>query len=69
MSRFYSTREVAEFLGFSADETWRIRRLFEDGTLGEPGRFAGRRAIPATLIPHIVDALRARGWLQQEATT
>ena len=57
---FLSTREVAELL--NAD-TWRVRRLFEDGTLPEPGRFAGKRAIPGSSIPQIVDALRDRGWL------
>ena len=60
MRRIYSTHNVADFLGV---ETWRIRRIFEDGTLPEPDRFAGKRAIPAELIPAIVDALRARGWL------
>lgn len=59
-----STREVAEFLG--TDE-WRVRRLFESGTLPEPPRFTGKRAIPAEMIPLIVDALRARGWLPAEA--
>jgi hypothetical protein len=58
-----STREVAEFLG---TQTWRVRRLFEDGTLAEPARFAGKRAIPADLIPAIVDALRDRGWLPND---
>lgn len=56
----YSTREVAEVIG--TDE-WRVRRLFEDGTLEEPQRFAGKRAIPSSLVPLIVDALRKRGWL------
>jgi hypothetical protein len=58
-----STREVADFLG---TQTWRVRRLFEDGTLAEPARFAGKRAIPASLIPAIVDALRERGWLPSD---
>jgi hypothetical protein len=62
-----TTRQVADFLG--TDE-WRVRRLFEDGTLAEPERFAGKRAISRSLIPGIVDALRNRGWLQtEEATT
>jgi hypothetical protein len=56
----FSTRQVAEFVGV---DVWRVRRLFEDGTLAEPNRFAGKRAIPQTLVPSIVDALRARGWL------
>ncbi len=58
-----STRQVAEFLG--TDE-WRIRRLFEDGTLPEPDRFAGRRIISSVMVPAIVDALRNRGWLPAE---
>jgi len=56
----YSTRQVADILGV---ETWRVQRLFETGTLPEPGRFAGKRAIPPALIPQIVDALRQRDWL------
>ena len=60
MPRPLSTREVAEFLEI---KTWRVRRLFEDGTLEEPDRFAGKRMIPATLLPAIIDALRLRGWL------
>lgn len=60
MAKIYSTRQVADFLG--TDE-WRVRRLFEDGTLSEPHRFAGKRAIPNDLIPDIVDRLRDRGWL------
>ena len=60
MPNFYTTRELADMLG---TVTWRIRRLFEDGTLPEPPRFAGKRAIPGNMIPAIVDALRVRGWL------
>ena len=60
MPQFFTTHELAELLG---SETWRVRRLFEDGTLPEPGRFAGKRAIPRESIPQIVDALRNRGWL------
>ena len=65
MPNLYTTRELADILG--TDE-WRVRRLFEDGTLPEPGRFAGKRAIPGEMIPAIVDALRARGWLPIELT-
>jgi hypothetical protein len=64
MPAFFSTHDIADLLGV---ETWRVRRLFEDGTLPEPGRFAGKRAIPRETIPAIVDALRARGWLGQQA--
>lgn len=67
MDRFFSTRETAEAVGLTAADEWRVRRLFEDGTLPEPGRFAGKRVIPAKIIPQIVDALRARGWLPAAA--
>lgn len=61
MSRnVFSTAEVAKLLGI---ETWRVRRLFEDGTLPEPDRFAGKRAIAHDTVPAIVDALRERHWL------
>lgn len=62
----FTTRQVAETLG--TDE-WRIRRVFEDGTLPEPEKFGGKRCIRGTLIPQIVDALRARGWLPAEEAT
>ena len=65
MPRFYTTRELAELLG---TETWRVRRLYESGTLPEPPRFARSRAIPREHIPAIVDALRDRGWLPVELT-
>ena len=64
MEAAFTTGDVARFVG--TDE-WRIRRLFEDGTLPEPTRFGGKRAIPSKLIPAIVDALRARGWLPESA--
>lgn len=60
MPELFTTREVADLFG---SDTWRVRRLFEDGTLPEPGRFAGKRAIPRQLLPAIVEALKARGWL------
>ena len=63
MTQFYSTREVADLLG---TDTWRIRRLFEDGTLPETDRFVGKRVIPPVMVPAIVDALRDRGWLPSE---
>jgi hypothetical protein len=64
MPTIFSTREVAELLGLPRSETWRVRRLFEDGTLPEPGRFAGKRAIPRESVPRILDALRTRGWIK-----
>ena len=63
MPDIYSTRQMAELLG---TQTWRVRRLFEDGTLPEPARFAGKRAIPRESLPAILDALRNRGWLPVE---
>ena len=66
MPNFFSTRDVADLLG---TDTWRVRRLFEDGTLKEPGRFSGKRAIPRESLPAIVDALRVRGWLPQSQPT
>ncbi len=64
MPDFFTTREMADLLG---TQTWRIRRLFEDGTLPEPPRFVGKRAIPHQSTPSVVDALRKRGWLPAEA--
>ena len=60
-----STREIAEMLG---TDVWRIQRLFEDGNLDEPPRFAGKRMINSRALPIIIDALRRRGWLATEAT-
>ena len=60
VDRQFSSRELAEILG---TETWRIQRIFQDGTLPEPPRLAGRRCIQSSQIPAIVDALRARRWL------
>lgn len=59
MQRF-TTREVADLLG--TDE-WRVRRLYEDGTLPEPDWFGGKRAIPHQQLLAVIDALRNRGWL------
>jgi len=60
MPKLFTTREVAELLGTLE---WRVRRLFEDGSLPEPDKFGGKRAIPGSLIPQIVDLLRERNWL------
>ena len=65
MPNHFSTRELADLLG---SRTWRVRRLYEDGTLPEPDRFVGKRIIPRESIPEIVDALRSRGWLPESQT-
>jgi predicted site-specific integrase-resolvase len=65
MARSLTTREIADLLGV---ETWRVRRLYEDGDLPEPARFAGKRVIPSSDIPAVVDALRRRRWLLEEAS-
>jgi hypothetical protein len=60
MPDWFTTKEVADLCTI---DTWRVQRLFEDGTLPEPSRFAGKRAIPRKMLPAIFNALRARGWL------
>lgn len=60
MPRVLTTKQVADLLGVAC---WRVQRVFENGDVAEPDRFAGKRAIPRELLPQIVDALRAHGWL------
>ena len=57
MPTHLTTHEVAILAG---SDTWRVRRLFEDGTLPEPPRFAGRRAIPRELLPDIFGKLKTK---------
>jgi hypothetical protein len=64
MSEIFTTAQLGKLLGV---ETWRVRRLYEDGTLPDPPRFGRARAIPRQSIPEIVDALRARGWLPADS--
>lgn len=59
----YTTKQVADMFG---SETWRVRRLFEDGTLPEPEKFGGKRAISKALLPSIREALIDRGWARVE---
>ena len=59
--RLMTTTEVAEFLGV---ESWRVIRVFEDGLVPEPRQFARRRVITPDIVPHIVNALRSKGWLE-----
>lgn len=60
----HSTRDVADLLNV---DLWRIQRIYENGDLPEPDRFAGKRVIPPSHVPLIVDALRRRGWLNKSA--
>jgi len=61
---YVTTGELGDILGVQA---WRIVRLFELGAQSEPQRIGGRRLIPRSMIPEIVDALRNRGWLAESA--
>ena len=66
-----TTRDVAEIVsaefGPPSVLEWQIRRLFEAGDLPEPQRFGHKRMIQRASLPAIVEALRARGWLNREA--
>lgn len=57
----FTTREIADLLNV---DLWRVQRLFETGALPEPPRFGNRRVIQREQIPTIIDALRARRWLE-----
>ena len=59
---YFSTADLAHTLGV---EEWRVRRLYEEGTLPEPQRFAGRRAISIADLDTVADALKSRGWLPE----
>lgn len=56
---FLTTGELAEVLQVQG---WRIARLFELKIVPEPSRVAGRRMIPRSQIPRIIDELRRRNW-------
>ena len=62
MADYLSTKQIADLLSVAQ---WRVGRLFEVGAIPEPPRFAGRRVVPKSWIPLIVDALRVRGWLPE----
>ena len=61
---YVTTGDLGDTLGV---QSWRIARLFEMGVLPEPSRIGGRRLIPKSMIPEIVDALRNRGWFPDAA--
>ncbi len=60
-NQIFSTREVADLL---STVEWKVRRLYEDGTLAEPVRFAGKRMIHEDQFPEILAAMKSRGWLE-----
>ena len=57
---YLSLGELGDLLSV---QSWRIARLFELGILPDTPRIGGRRVIPKSMIPQIVDALRERGWM------
>jgi DNA-binding transcriptional MerR regulator len=54
---------VAKHFGVTA---WKVRRLFENGTLPQPARVGAYRVIPITDLPQIEAALRKCGYLPPE---
>jgi hypothetical protein len=60
MAEVNSVGELGDMLGV---QSWRIARLYELGLVPEPPRCGGRRLVPKTHIPLIVEQLRIRGWL------
>jgi hypothetical protein len=64
--KVFTTRQVAEVL---AVPERKVRRLYEDGNIPEPDRFEGLRVIQSEDIPQIVDALRRRSWIDEQASS
>lgn len=60
---FFTNGELGDLLQVQG---WRIARLYELGLLPEPPRCGGRRLIPRSHIPLIVEQLKQRGWLPTE---
>jgi hypothetical protein len=54
---FIGLGEAARRLGVSSS---RLSRLFSEGRHAEPGRVAGKRAIPVEWLPELSDLLRSR---------
>ena len=61
MPQVFSTADVARLMNVPR---WKVARLFEDGTVPEPGRVGNQRAIPRELVPTISAALLQRGWIK-----
>jgi excisionase family DNA binding protein len=64
MSEMLTVPEIARRLGC---ETWKVRRLYEDGTLADPPRAGLTRLIPKAELARIRRLLLARGYLTAEA--
>jgi hypothetical protein len=65
-----TTREAARLLSdryATQLHEWQVRRLFEDGDLPEPPKFGGKRMVAPELLPEMIRALAARGWIPLEA--
>jgi len=60
MQTVFSTSDIAALLGC---KPWQVRRVFENGAIDSVPRIGRHRAIPASLLPAIIDALRDRDWL------
>ncbi len=56
--------DAARHFGCSA---WQVRRLFERGLLPPAPRIGAYRVIAAADLPRVEEALRAAGYLPQEA--
>ena len=68
MEHLLTTRAVAEKISNDPSiqgsvEEWQVRRLYEDGDLPDPQRFAGKRILTCDMLTEILAALRTRGWL------
>lgn len=59
----FTTGEVGSILN---QPTWRIRNILNEKSFPQCGRFAGKRAVPGTLIPLIAERLRERGFLKEQ---
>ncbi len=62
VSNILGTADVALIF---TQPVWRIRRLYELGILADPERIGTARMIPASTLPEIAAALRAKGWLEE----
>jgi hypothetical protein len=72
MSTYFSLGEATDNISSTVGcrlAPWQISRVFELRLLPEPPRICGKRAIPAEMIPQIIELLRARGTIPPAAET